>query len=115
VGVTIFGIFLTPVFFSVIMNLSETSLFESAAVRWIGSTVVAGTAGSGIAFLFARLARAGTLRVYWAIGLGGTVGVVAALLALGVRERMRYQTSSARAPSPAPHLKLGASRGEPKS
>ena len=61
VGVTLFGIFLTPVFFSVILGLSEKSLFASAAVRWVGSPVVSGLAGSGMGFLFARLARVGVI------------------------------------------------------
>jgi multidrug efflux pump len=116
VGVTLFGIFLTPVFFSVILGLSETSLFASAAMRWFGSPLVSGLAGSGIGFLFARLARAGVGRMYMAVGLGGTAGVLAALVALGISERIRYQSSAARqAHSPLPHLKLGAPRGEHKS
>jgi multidrug efflux pump len=116
VGVTVFGIFLTPVFFSVILGLSETSLFASAAMRWVGSTVVSGLAGSGMGFVFARLAQASVGRLYWAIGLGGTAGIVAALLALGIHERIRSQTLASRqAHSPPPHLKLGAHRGEHKS
>jgi multidrug efflux pump len=116
VGVTMFGIFLTPVFFSVILGLSETSLFASAAVRWVGSSLVSGLAGSGMGFLFARLARAGVGRMYWALGLGGTAGVMAALVALGIHERIRYQSAaSLQAHSPPPHLKLGAHRGEHKS
>jgi len=39
-GVTIFGIFLTPVFFSVIDWLSETRLFASPVTRKIGSVVL---------------------------------------------------------------------------
>ena len=116
VGVTLFGIFLTPVFFSVILGLSETSLFERAATRWIGSSVVSSLAGSGMGFLFAKLARTGVGRMYWSLGLGGIVGVLAALCALGIHERIRYQVSAARqAHSPPPHLKLGAKRGEHKS
>jgi multidrug efflux pump len=116
IGVTLFGIFLTPVFFSVILGLSETSLFASAAMRWGGSTVVSGLAGSGMGFLFARLANAGVGRMYWAIGLGGTAGVLAALVALGIQEKVRSRTLATRqAHSPPPHLKLGAHRGEHKS
>ena len=89
VGVTLFGIFLTPVFFSVILGLSEKSLFASAAARWVGSDLISGLAGSGMGFVFARLARAEVGRMYWAIGLGGTAGVLAALVALGLHERIR--------------------------
>ncbi len=116
VGVTLFGIFLTPVFFSVILGLSEKSLFASAPVRWGGSTVISGLAGSGMGFVFARLARAEVGRMYWAIGLGGTAGVLAALVALGLHERIRTQSLRSRQPhSPPPHLKLGAQSGEHKS
>jgi multidrug efflux pump len=116
VGVTLFGIFLTPVFFSVILGFSETSLFASAAVRWVGSALVSGLAGSGMGFLFARLARASVGRMYGAIGLGGTAGVLAALIALGIHEKIRSQSAASRqAHSPPPHLKLGAQRGEHKS
>jgi hypothetical protein len=116
VVVTLFGIFLTPVFFSVILGFSETSLFASAAVRWVGSALVSGLAGSGMGFLFARLARASVGRMYGAIGLGGTAGVLAALIALGIHERIRSQSAASRqAHSPPPHLKLGAQRGEHKS
>jgi multidrug efflux pump len=116
VGVTLFGIFLTPVFFSVILGFSETSLFDSVAMRWGGSTLVSGLAGSGMGYLFAKIARAGVGRMYWAIGLGGTAGVLAAVVALGIHERIRSQSSLARqAHSPPPHLKLGAKSGEHKS
>ena len=38
-GVTLFGIFLTPVFFYVIQRLSETRLFTAEATRWVGSAI----------------------------------------------------------------------------
>ena len=69
VGVTLFGIFLTPVFFSVIQGFSETSLFASNAMRWIGSTVC-GRRVPGSAFCSPG-SRAWARRVYWAIGIGG--------------------------------------------
>jgi hypothetical protein len=50
------------------------------------------------------------------IGIGGVAGFLAALVALGIHERIRYQSSLSRqAHSPAPHLKLGAHSGEHKS
>ena len=59
VGVTLFGIFLTPVFFSVILGLSETSLFASAATRWVGSTAGqrSGRVGDGLSVRKARQGR----------------------------------------------------------
>jgi multidrug efflux pump len=35
-GVTLFGIFLTPVFFSVVDQLGGTRMFHSRLARWIG-------------------------------------------------------------------------------
>ena len=39
-GVTLFGIFLTPVFFYVIYGLGETRLFMAVAMQWIGSVLL---------------------------------------------------------------------------
>ena len=65
-GVTLFGIFLTPVFFYVIQGLSETRLFASArraahrlAAWW------AGCRGFAVGFLLARIAH---LRPLWQVG-----------------------------------------------
>jgi hypothetical protein len=40
VGVTLFGIFLTPVFFYVIEGLAETPLFAAARVRLVGRVLL---------------------------------------------------------------------------
>jgi hypothetical protein len=54
--------------------------------------------------------------MYWEIGIGGAAGVLAALVALGIHERIRFQSAASRqAHSPTPHLKLGAHTGEHKS
>ena len=109
VGVTLFGIFLTPVFFSVILGLSETSLFARAATRWVGSTLVSGLAGSGMGFVFARLAERASVR---RTGRSDSVAPRESWPRWwhwGLHERMRQQSSAARqAHSPPPHLKLGA-------
>ena len=39
-GVTAFGIFLTPVFFYVIQGVGETKLFSNVIVKWVGSATV---------------------------------------------------------------------------
>ena len=70
-GVTLFGIFLTPVFFSVIKGLSETRLFSADATRWVGSTLLGGLVGLVIGFLLARL---GVVRLPWALGVCGAAG-----------------------------------------
>jgi multidrug efflux pump subunit AcrB len=52
-GVTLFGIFLTPVFFYVIESLVETPLFSSTRMRWIGKVLlhVVGILTMGIPWL----------------------------------------------------------------
>src|SRR5205085_9698385 len=47
-GVTLFGIFLTPVFFYVLQGLGEHRLFEGAVVRWIGSILVGCLSGLAV-------------------------------------------------------------------
>jgi multidrug efflux pump len=72
-GVTFFGIFLTPVFFYVIQGWKETPLFVSergkAAVSYITATIVGGTAG----YLLAQLSVV-------PIALGPIGGIVAGVL-----------------------------------
>ena len=85
-GVTLFGIFLTPVFFYVIQGLSETRLFSGRAMRWVGSAVLGGLVGTGTGFLLARL---GVLAMSWALGVGGCAGVILTLAVLGVHRSSR--------------------------
>ena len=54
-GVTAFGIFLTPVFFYTVSWLSEQRLFTSAAVEWLGSPLLGGLIGAVIGYLLALL------------------------------------------------------------
>src|SRR5262249_40685774 len=54
-GVTLFGIFLTPVFFYVIRRLGDTPLFAASATRWAGSAVLGGFLGAAFALLLSRL------------------------------------------------------------
>ncbi len=55
-GVTLFGIFLTPVFFYVILELGVTRLFLAvAATGWLGSTMLGGVLGLAGGYLFAKL------------------------------------------------------------
>ena len=76
-GVTLFGIFLTPVFFYVIYGISETHLFMSLATQWIGSCLMGGLLGAGIGFSLSRL---GLVDPTWAMLIGGCVGVLGGLL-----------------------------------
>lgn len=54
-GVTLFGIFVTPVFFYVIQGLGEARVFRNATVQWVGSGLVGGTLGLLAGYLLSRL------------------------------------------------------------
>jgi multidrug efflux pump len=107
-GVTMFGIFLTPVFFSVIQGLSETQLLATAAVRWFGSTLLSGVAGLLIGYMLAQL---GVFPMQRALGICGTAGCLAALVVLALHQMIRQRS----APKPrviASHLDSAAPGGE---
>ncbi len=108
VGVTLFGIFLTPVFFSVIQGLTGTPLLETAAVRWAGSTLVSGIAGLLIGYVMAQLGVIALPRALW---LGGSVGGLAALGVLAIHQTVR-QRSRANPPSLVAPVDSGAPDGD---
>jgi multidrug efflux pump len=84
-GVTAFGVFLTPVFFRVLQGLGETRLFAAAPTRWCGTCALGVGLGAVLGFLLARL---GLARPIWGPIVGGGAGVLAALLILGLRRRI---------------------------
>jgi multidrug efflux pump len=75
-GVTIFGIFLTPVFFSLIQRSVDSQLFSARVIRWGGSLVLGGVIGGGSSFLLARVM---SYEVVWPMLAGGVVGAVIGL------------------------------------
>jgi len=85
-GVTLFGIFLTPVFFYVIQGLSETRLFAAASTRWIGSAVLGGLVGLASGYLLARLGV--VARQSWALAIGGMAGALGGFAVLGVHRQI---------------------------
>jgi multidrug efflux pump len=76
-GVTLFGIFLTPVFFNVIQWLADSRLFEAAVTRWGGSALLGALLGGAMGFLLARLGIGSEL---WGALGGAAIGAVLALL-----------------------------------
>ncbi len=96
IGVTAFGIFLTPVFFYVIQGLSETRLFSAAVTKWVGSPLVGAGLGLGSALLAARLFDVSLSR---SLGVGGIGGALAALAALGIHRRLRPRALPVALPS----------------
>jgi multidrug efflux pump len=89
-GVTLFGIFLTPVFFYVIQSIGETRLVSATATRWIGSTVAGGLLGLTIGFLLGEL---GVVGLPWAAWVGASAGVLLALTLLELFRRYRAEPS----------------------
>ncbi|HEX3999071.1 MAG TPA: efflux RND transporter permease subunit [Pirellulales bacterium] len=85
-GVTLFGIFLTPVFFYVIQGLGETRLFASARAHWIGSTFAGGLLGLLLGFLLAAIHIG---RTPWMPIVLGSAGVLLALTLLEMRRRIK--------------------------
>src|SRR5262249_4203243 len=100
-GVTIFGIFLTPVFFYVIQWLGERSVWSYPAVRWTGSILLGALMciplgmrlwlfADGFDFTWPWL-RAAVCDLAFLLGL--TPGVLVALLVLGVHRRGQSRTA----------------------
>jgi multidrug efflux pump len=94
-GVTLFGIFLTPVFFYVIRGLGETRLFTAAATLWAGSSLVGAALGLAVSFSLARL---GIGRLPWAALAGVLAGAMLALLIPVLWRRIRHATPQAANP-----------------
>jgi multidrug efflux pump len=89
-GVTLFGIFLTPVFFFVIQGLGETRWFTSGAVRRVGSPLLGALSGFAVGFLPARLAQ---LHPVWEVAIGGASAILGGLLVLALERWARRRTS----------------------
>jgi multidrug efflux pump len=85
-GVTLFGIFLTPVFFYVIQGLGESQLLTAERTRWIGSIFAGGTLGLTSGFLLSQL---GLFHVRTACFVGSAAGILIALVMLEIHRRFR--------------------------
>ncbi len=88
-GVTMFGVFLTPVFFYVIQGLGETRLLTASATRWIGSTIAAALLGGTTGFLIGQLLA---INPRWPTLVGASVGVLLALVLLEIHRRFKRET-----------------------
>jgi multidrug efflux pump len=85
-GVTMFGIFLTPVFFYVIQGLGESALLTARVTRWIGSTTAAALLGGTGAFLISELVA---FDPRGPVLIGASSGVLLALVLLELHRRFR--------------------------
>ena len=84
-GVTMFGIFLTPVFFFVIQGIGESRLFESPLVRRVGSCTAGGLLGLSIGYLLPKL---GIGRMPWSAVICAATGVIIMLGLLELHRRI---------------------------
>jgi multidrug efflux pump len=85
-GVTAFGIFLTPVFFDLVQRVVDSKLGRSIAIRWGGSALLGGLCGGGLAHLAARLLGYETL---WPSVTGAVIGMIAGLAVPTLWTRLR--------------------------
>jgi multidrug efflux pump len=89
-GVTVFGIFLTPVFFYVLQGLGETRLFLADRTQAVVSYLLAVLVGAASGYLLARL---GVGRLPW----GPLVGAGAGLLVVRAVRELRRRIGPLRA------------------
>jgi multidrug efflux pump len=85
-GVTVFGILMTPVFFYVIQGFGETRLFASTATRWVVSCMFGFFLGLAGGYLLARL---GFVPLVLALPAGACLGVLSVLGVLGLHQTLR--------------------------
>ena len=85
IGVTIFGVFLTPVFFYVIQGITELRVFTSIATQWIGSILMGGLLGTACGYFLGRLGAAQTQP---AMAVGAAAGILAAIVLPALHRRI---------------------------
>jgi multidrug efflux pump len=91
-GVTLFGIFLTPVFFYVIQGFGETRMFAAFRTRLTVSCTLGILLGLAGGYLLGRL---GVLPLRWAVPLGCCAGLLGVLAVLGIHGRLRGRVLAA--------------------
>ena len=90
-GVTVFGVFLTPVFFFVILGAGERQLIGSARVKWALSAGVGALLGLLVGFLLWRL---GVTQLWWSLAVGAGAGMLAVMCVLGIQEGIKARRPS---------------------
>ncbi len=91
-GVTIFGVFLTPVFFKVILGISERPSFSRPTIQWIASLGIGLLSGLALGEL---MWKNGLPSRPWALTIGATLG-----LAAGLAVRQVFQPKRKRGKTP---------------
>ncbi len=111
-GVTVFGVFLTPVFFYVIEGLGGLSLLRHVSLQWIAGVIMSAVLGL-IAGLFAR--EIGFPAEHWAALTGFVAGLAVTALVQGAQHRRQRAPVSPAIPSDAPDAMDTASSTEARS
>jgi len=99
-GVTMFGIFLTPVFFFIIQGLGATRLFSSVITQSVMSYTLGAILGGLIGFSLDQLGsldrflsgwgdRIGISSRFWAPVIGACAGVLLIVAVRGIRRRLK--------------------------
>src|SRR5262249_15135416 len=83
-GVTLFGIFLTPVFFYVITYVGETRLFASEGFQRITSGLTGAALGGAIGYLLALLEL---VILPWGPIVGATAGMLLIISLMEIKRR----------------------------
>ncbi len=91
IGVTFFGVFITPVFFYVIEGLGEGRRWASVSSRKVITALVGGVAG--LALEAALLERSGAFRPRWAWLIGIVAGALVTAAVFGLNQRIRTRIS----------------------
>ncbi len=84
-GVTLFGIFLTPVFLYVIEGFDESRLMSRLSLRRVASAAAGGLGGLALGALLAHLK---VVPARWGEGVGAGLGLLGVLVAIDVHRRL---------------------------
>jgi len=111
-GVTVFGVFLTPVFFYVIEGLGGLSLLRHVSLQWIAGVMMSGALGL-IAGLFAR--EIGFPAEHWAALAGFAAGLAVTAWVQGAQHRRQNSAVPPPSPSEGPDASDSAPSTEARS
>jgi multidrug efflux pump len=86
IGVTLFGIFLTPVFFHIIQGIGDRTFFTTDRWRRIVSSAAGGLLGLVFGFFLAKIGVGGLL---WMPIVGACVGALLVPIVIGIHQAVR--------------------------
>jgi multidrug efflux pump len=109
-GVTLFGIFLTPVFFYVIIGVGESRLLASATARRLVSWTLGGLLGGAGGFLLGKL---GVVRLPWSAIVGAIAGVLVVAAILEIQRLIKPKAPPSAAAPSSPPAPLESDGGPP--